>query len=294
MCDIPSHLMLAKTSTIACGVLGLLFAARVHAQTQDPETKPPDAGAAAAEGSDSLTLPKGRAVIDAYLAINLSDGAAFKPVSLSPDIWYGVNDDITAGLVHSTVGQSGFINGTLGRSLCLTGSDNGCSDVYSNVGLEGRYKLKSGGPLVYAADAGFYINRFSDPSLLDIKLGALGRWHEDKIAVEAAPSIQIGLTNRSVTAGGVTITVNRDVLFLPATFLYALNPMITLAAQSGFVLPLEDTGDTYAIPLTIGAFYHVNESLDVNLSFGLPALVGGGSGTGFDSRALTLGGSYAL
>jgi hypothetical protein len=287
--------MLAKTSTIACGVLGVLFAARVHAQTQDSEAKPPDAAAAAgAEGSDQLTLPKGRALINAFLAINLSDGGAFKPVSLSPDIWYGVTDDITAGLVHSTLGQYGFISGIGGRSLCLTGSDNGCADFYSNVGVEGRYKLKSGGPLVYAADAGLYVGHLGDPFLLGIKLGALGRWHEDKIAVEAAPNLQFGLTNRSVTAGGVTITVNGDSINLPGTVLYALNPMITLAVQSGFILPLQNTGDTYSIPLTIGGFYHVNESLDLNLSFGLPRLVGGGSGTGFDSRVLTLGGSYAL
>jgi hypothetical protein len=287
--------MLAKTSTIACGVLGVLFAARVHAQTEDAETKPPDAAAAAADGADQLTLPKGRALIDGYLAINLSDGASFKPVSISPDIWYGATDDITVGLVHSGVGQSGFMGNPI-RSLCLTGTENGCLDFYSNVGVDGRYKLKAGGPLVYAADAGLYINHLGDPFQLAIKLGAIGRWHQGQIAVEAAPNLQFGLTNREPAAvNGVAIgLLNGDVLSLPGTVLYALNPMITLAVQTGVLLPFQNTGDTYDIPLSIGGFYHVNESLNVSLTFSLPALVGGGSGTGFDARVLTLGGTYAL
>jgi hypothetical protein len=286
--------MLAKTSTIACGVLGVLFAARVHAQTLDPDAKPPDAEATAgAEGNDSLTLPKGRVVIDAYLAINLSTDAAFKPVSISPDIWYGATDDITVGLVHSGVGQSGFIGNPV-RSLCLTGADNFCPDVYINGGIDGRYKLKSGGPLVYAADAGLYVNHFSDPFQLGVKLGVIGRWHQDKIAIEAAPNLQFGLFGRSVTGGGVTIDIASDFLYLPATVLYALNPMITLAAQTGLALPFQNTGDTYFVPLSIAGFYRVNESLNVSLTFSLPRLIGGGSGNGIDGRVLTLGGSYAL
>jgi len=85
--------MLAKNTTIAGVVLGMLFAARAHAQPDpDSETKPLDAAAASAggEGGEQLTLPKGRLVVNAYLGIGLSDGATFKPISLSPDIWYGV------------------------------------------------------------------------------------------------------------------------------------------------------------------------------------------------------------
>jgi hypothetical protein len=289
--------MLAKTSTIACGVLGVLFAARVHAQTGDSETKPPDAAATAgAEGADQLTLPKGRLLLDAYLAIDLSTDLVFKPVALSPDLWYGATDDVTVGLVHSGVGQFGFMGAVFGRSLCLTGSDNGCLDFYGNVGVDGRYKLKSGGPLVYAADAGLYVNHLGDPFQLAIKIGAIGRWHEDKIAIEAAPNLQFGLTNREPAAvGGVAIGIrNGDTLSLPATFLYALDPMITIAAQSGLLLPFQNTGDTYSIPLSIAGFYRVNESLNVSLTFSLPSLIGGGSLSGIDARVLTLGGSYAL
>jgi hypothetical protein len=289
--------MLAKNTTIVGVVLGMLFAARAHAQPDpDSETKPLDAAAAAAggEGGEQLTLQKGRAVLNAYLGIGLSSGGAFKPVSISPDIWYGVTDDITAGVVHSAVGTTGFIGG-VGESLCLTGSDNGCPDLYSNAGVEARYKLKMTG-IALAVDGGLYSGHVSDLKLLEVKLGAVGRWQKGPLAVEAAPNLLIAVTDRSstTTTNGISVTSgNSDVLNVPGTVLYTLNPMITLAGQSGLVLPLENTGDAYAVPLSIGAFYKVNDELNVSLAFSLPRLIAA-SGGGTDARSLTLGGSYAF
>jgi len=289
--------MLAKNTAIVGVVLGMLFAARAHAQPDpDSETKPLDAAAAAAggEGGEQLTLQKGRAVLNAYLGIGLSSGGAFKPVSISPDIWYGVTDDITAGVVHSAVGTTGFIGG-VGESLCLTGSGNGCSDLYSNAGVEARYKLKMTG-IALAVDGGLYSGHVSDLKLLEVKLGAVGRWQKGPLAVEAAPNLLIAVTDRSstTTTNGISVTSgNSDVLNVPGTVLYTLNPMITLAGQSGLVLPLENTGDAYAVPLSIGAFYKVNDELNVSLAFSLPRLIAA-SGGGTDARSLTLGGSYAF
>jgi hypothetical protein len=289
--------MLAKNTTIVGVVLGMLFAARAHAQPDpDSETKPLDAAAAAAggEGGEQLTLQKGRAVLNAYLGIGLSSGGAFKPVSISPDIWYGVTDDITAGVVHSAVGTTGFIGG-VGESLCLTGSDNGCGDLYSNAGVEARYKLKMNG-MALAVDGGLYSGHVSDLKLLEVKLGAVGRWQKGPLAVEAAPNLLIAVTDRSstTTTNGISITSgNSDVLNVPGTVLYTLNPMITLAGQSGLVLPLENTGDAYAVPLSVGAFYKVSGELNVSAAFSLPRLIAG-SGGGTDARSLTLGGSYAF
>jgi hypothetical protein len=278
--------MLPKKTTIACVVLGALFAARAHAQPDpDSETKPLDAAAASAggEGGDQLTLQKGRAILDAFVEIGLSNGAAFKPVSISPDIWYGVTDDITAGVVHSATGASGFIGG-VGDSLCLTGATSGCPDFYRNVGFEGRYRIKMGG-IALAADGGLYVLHLTNPMVLSLKAGAIGRWHSGPLAIEASPNLFFGLTNRSSVA---------DFLNLPATALYAVTPAISVAAQVGIVLPFESTGDAYALPLSIGAHYHVNDQLNVSVAFSLPRLVGGGSGNGVDFRSLTLGGSYAF
>ena len=271
--------MLEKTTALVCVALGaMLSTARAD---DDTESKPAAEATASADGGDQLTLPKGRLLLNAFLGVNLNEVG--KPISLSPDIWYGVTDDITVGLVHSGVGASGFI-GVVGTSLCLTGADNGCANLYSNVGADIRYKLKNG-MLAYAVDAGVFVADVNAGSLtLVAKLGAVARWHSGPLAVEVQPNAAIGITNRDAVV---------DTINLPATVLYTVAPKIDVAGQTGFVLPLKDTGNTYALPLSIGAFFHVNESLTANAAFSLPRLIAGSAG-GTDFRTLTLGGTYAF
>jgi hypothetical protein len=284
--------MFDKTSTFVCVVLGAtLVSLPASAQSvTEPEVASSSPGGPA--GDASVTLPKGRALLDAYLGFNLVSGAEAKPISLSPDVWYGVTDDLTVGLVHSAVGGSGFM-GFVGTSLCLTGTDNGCAKLYDNFGVDARYKLKTGN-LAYAADGGLYVLSFDPDFRLAVKLGLVARWQQDKIAVEVSPNLFIGATGRTIGEGATEVTVNGETLNLPITGLYAVTPKISAALQLGAVLPFENTGDTYRIPLSIGGFFQVNESINVNLAFSLLAVAGGGSATGFDNRTLTLGGTYAF
>lgn len=240
---------------------------------------------------DQTVLPKGRAVIDAYLEISLVSGAVFKPFSIAPDIWYGVSDDITVGLVHSIAGETGFIGG-VGDALCLSGSD--VCKVYNNVGVDVRYKLKAG-TFNWAFDGGLFFDSIS-PAALALKLGVLGRWHKDKLSLELEPALFFGLTNRTTdtTVGGMTTTVttNGDALSVPVTGLYALTPKIAAALQIGLILPFEDTSDTYAVPLSIGFHYLATDHFILNIAFSLNRLIANGGGA--DDRSLTIGGSYAL
>ena len=243
-----------------------------------------DAGSASAasagsDSSDQLVLPKGRAVVDAFLLVNLSSGAAFKPVSLSPDIWYGATDKLTVGLVHSTWGETGFAGVGIGDALCLSGSSNGCASVYHDVALDGRYELERG-KWAWAADGGLDIISTSSPFELSLKAGAVGRWHAGKVAVELAPALYIALSHRS--AAGATDVANHDQLGIPVTLLYAQSPQVTLAAQVGLLLPFEDTSADYDVPLSLGAHYRVNEKLDLAFAFTLVELIGGGD-AGADS-----------
>lgn len=299
--------MLAKTTALVAVVLGAsLSIARADADPNGAGAAPMSS-AAADTGPDSLTLPKGRLVLDAFLEINLSDQFAGKPTSISPDLWYGVNDDLTVGLIHSYEASFGFIGGggflapavRFGSSLCLTGDNDGrCNGVYNNVGAEARYKIKMSNPdLALAAIGGLYVNSFSDPFSLDVKVGALARWHKNKLAVEVEPSVFIALTKRSQDAGGglPSITLNHDLLSLPVTVLYTLMPKLALAAQVGVILPFEDAGTFYQIPLSIGAHYSVNDAITVNGAISLTAVAGGDLvQTGADGRAITLGGTYAF
>jgi hypothetical protein len=268
--------MLAKTSTLVCVVLG---AALSTARADDA----PPAAAAAADGTYQLTLPKGRVLLDAFAEINLSDGQVFKPFSLSPDLWYGATDELTVGLVHSTLGRIGVIGG-VGDSLCLTGTTGNCSSVYPTVGLDVRYKLKPT-KFAWAIDAGVYAVN-TDPIAIAIKAGITGRWQNDKLAIEAAPNLLFGVTERD--SAGV-----KENLTLPATAIYTVAPKVSIAGQLAFLLPIEDLGDLYSIALSVGAHYDVNDSLTVNAAFTLPRLIAGIAG-GVDARSFTLGGTYAF
>lgn len=245
------------------------------------------------DGTDQLTLPKGRFVIDAFLEISLVSDAVFKPFSISPDVWYGVTDDITVGLVHSADGETGFIGGT-GTTLCLSGSDDGCPNIYNNIGADIRYRLKEG-TYALALDGGLFFQSFDPDVQLALKLGAAGRWHRDKIAVEAEPSLFFGLTNRDTDIGETSsVRTNGDFLLLPVTGLYAITPKISAAVQLGLILPFQNTGDTWAIPLSFGVHYLATEKLNIFAAFSLTRLFGGSSADAFDGRSLTIGGSYAL
>lgn len=233
---------------------------------------------------DQLTVPAGHGVVRALVGINLSKDAAGKPISLSPDLWYGATDRVSVGLLHSARGTSGFLGG-VGQSLCLSGQDNGCADVYSNVGVAARIRLDSKS-IATAVEAGVFASSL-DPFTIAGKLGLAARWRSDKVAIEAAPSIFIGLNERD--AG------NQEVAAVPVTLSYAATPEVSLAVQSGLVLPFESTGDTFSVPLSIGAQLAVSGPLSLEASFSFLVITGGDAvPTGADLRTLAIGGGYAF
>jgi hypothetical protein len=237
-------------------------------------------GAGQPTGPDQLVMPKGKLLIDAFVEINLSKELAFKPVSISPDIWYGVTDDLTLGLVHSTIGAAGVIGGA-GDALCITGSSNGCESVYPGVGIDVRYRLKG----AWAVDGGLFVNDF-DPFALALKIGLVGRHRiGEKFALEVQPNLFIGITERDT---------NKELLAIPVTAGFAVMPQLTAYAQLALITPFESAGDLWLLAASLGARYRVSDHLDLGLAFSLPFLAGGPDGAGFDARTVTLGVSYAL
>lgn len=273
--------------------LGLLASAGTAAAQagDEPPLAPAAAPTAAAPEGERVVLPAKRLYAHAVLAIDLSDGGAFDPVSLSPDVYYGVTPELTVGLVHSNLGASGFIGGT-GTSLCL---GDACDGVYNNLGIDGRYHLKSG-TVALAANFGLYVNDF-DPFRLAVKLGAVGRYRpgpESKLAVDFAPSLSFGVTEREPAP--MTTVGNKEVFALPVTVLYAAAPKITAMVQTGIVIPFEAAGDAFFVPLSLGGSYQIDKQLTVEAAFSLPLLLGGDAlpATGIDARSFTIGGGYAF
>lgn len=237
-----------------------------------------------------MTLPKGRVLVQAFLEMNLSADAAFKPVSLAPDVWYGLKDDISIGLTHSANGSDGFYGG-VGNSLCLTGDENGCGGLYRNLSLLGRYNLIDTG-LGVAVQGGLVIADI-DPFTVGLQVGAVGRWEHKplKLAVVAQPSVYLGLNKRDgdVLTGAVG---NTERITLPVAVLYDVDGKLSVGAQTGLILGLDDLASQWVLPLSVGARYPVMPDIWAELVFSLPTLVTGADpGPGaFDNRVLTLGG----
>jgi hypothetical protein len=291
--------------------LAILTPATAGAQDEVEEEEATEEGASA-EGSielggaepagggtveeQQMVLPAGKLFIQAFAEINLSKDAAFEPFSIAPDIWYGVTEVLTVGLIHSGRAATGFY-GPVGNGLCLTGEEGGCGKFYNSVGLDARYHFYRSGGITLSAEGGLFA-RSLDPFQMAIKIGAVGRWQAGSLAVELAPSIFVGLTEREPEMGEdiVIATNNKETLYLPATLLYFLSPKLALAGQAGVVVPFDQAGDLWTLAVSLGAQYMATDKIMIDAAFSLPALVAGDAIAvdGADLRSLTLGVAYAF
>lgn len=269
-------------------LLLLSLAGAAHAQSQSGEYTLGLPKSDPTQERLRMTLPKGRLLVQGFLETNLSTDAAFKPVSLAPDVWYGLTDDLSIGLAHSSNAIGGFYGG-VGSSLCLAGDENGCDGFYRNVGLLGRYSLVDTG-LALAVNGGLLISDL-DPFKFGIQLGAVGRWEYNPIAVVFQPSIYVGLTAREGDAA-TGVSGNGELITLPVAALYDVSPELAVGLQTGVTLGLDDVASQWTLFLSLGGRYVVTPGIWVDLAFSLPAVATGAeNGPGaFDTRVLTLGG----
>jgi hypothetical protein len=253
-----------------------------------------DPATTAAPQPSSLVLPGGKLLLDVYVEMNMSatDAAAgtgvFKPVSFTPDLWYGVTDGLTLGLVHSSTGAIGFI-GDVGNSLCLTGANDGCAHFYPDVGLDARIRLVR--PL--ALDLGVYAVD-TDPFQLAFKVGISGRWVWGPLLFEVQPNLFVGATNREPPAvvGMPLPPTNTEQLNIPLTLGFLATPRLEFALQSGAIITFTNTSSTWAIPVAIAVRFAITPRFGLGLAFAFPELGGGANTTNI--RTLTLGGTYAF
>lgn len=231
--------------------------------------------------------PKGMFTAQVLLNINLTKELAGEPISLSPDLYYAVSDKLQLGLLHQ--GPLGWQNpGIRGTSLCLTGDDGGCADVYGNVGFDIMYGLLFG-----KTDLSFHGSLFLDkldPLYATLAVGVTGKYHvNDKVAVLFDPKIAIALNHRDADAAAME-AANEDVIYVPIEIGYqagAPNLLKLLLAVYG---PLDGFGDAYRIPVGVGYIRNLTEHIDIGARFSFDNLLGeqlGESGRA-DERSLAI------
>jgi hypothetical protein len=197
-----------------------------------------------------LTLAAGMLEIRGdTLRANLSKDAVGEPISLSPDIYVGIDSTLTVGVIHQV-------------GVCLTpGEESGCPTAYHDVGAEAIYSFMHGGNMQLALRGGLVMPLFS-PFTLGVQGGAIARIRGGKIAIVAEPMIYLGLAGRS-NDNDALVTRAKEIVDMPAAFQIAVQPQTTAFLTTGFRESLRDFGDSYEIPLGAGAVFALNHRLDL-------------------------------
>ncbi len=246
-----------------------------------------------------VTLPGGAFLIDAIVEANLAKSAVGKPISVAPDLWFGASDKLTLGLVHSGRGATGFLTSVV-NGLCFNGGGStgvcasGLGKIYTSVGAEARIGLAEG-DFALALPFGIYASAWDPKVVLSAKVGLLARLRAGSVGIELAPSLFAGLTQRTASVNGMTVSTNEDRLALPVTFFFSLSQAFAITAQSGVTLVVEHAKDTYQVPVALGLAWWATPRFSLDIAFGLGAVLDANSMTkAFDSRNLTIGVGYGM
>jgi hypothetical protein len=265
-------------------------------QSEEDEDTPKAGGDGAGDlvvvgkSTGRMTMPRGKVLLNTIVEANLGESAVGKPFSLAPDIWYGASNKVTLGLVHSGRGLTGFLTGS-GRGLCFGDKEGACAaglgKIYTAVGAEARIGLTEGG-FPIALTLGGVVEAFKPDTVASTKIGFVARAQSSRVALELAPAVFAGITQRGTS-------FNEDVLSVPVTLFLNLSPAFAIALQSGASLSLQNAADTYVVPAAIGLAWWVRPRFSLDLAFGLTAVVDKDDMTkAFDGRSVSLGVGYGM
>jgi hypothetical protein len=203
-----------------------------------------------------LVLPARSIEAAAVVEVDLSVRRLGQPTSLAPDVWYGVTDDLTIGLVHSARALSRV---DAGSGYCFRDEAHGCARAYDNVAVEARSSLASG-PLSAALVVRF-VNASFDPWKPRLGVGTRARWQLGRFAITGEPSLSFGLDNRE--------RGNRDALDVPLWLAAQPTRRWALHLRSGVRGTLATFSDTYEIPVALGTTVSPHRLVDVAVEGGL-------------------------
>jgi hypothetical protein len=238
-------------------------------------------GAAPAAAQPGLTLRQGAVSGTLTVEIDASADQFGEIASIAPDLAFGVTDELTLSLIHSTFGRTGF-RGAAGGGICAT---DGCANTYDNAGVEALYALR-GDPLALAANVGVHATSF-DRGFFAAKLGAKARYKYARITFAFLPSVTIALGHRNDEMP------NRDRLWLPVSGMYNVSGGLSFGASTGFKTPLDDVSAGYEIAAGLLAQYAYSPAVSFGASWVHGKIVGGSQAlpddtSGLDSRAIQL------
>ena len=237
----------------------------------------------ATPSAPGLTLPEGNILLALTVESSVGSGdAMFAPVSFAPDLSYGATSDLTLSLVHSYAALTGF-RGASGAGVCMSGEENKCRSVYSDVGVEGLYSLTRGA-VQLAANGGVLVTSV-DPWHTDLKLGAKTKLVAPggRLYALSSPSVWYALDDR-----GNRVVPHDHMLWVPVSAWAKATPNFACGVASGIKGPLEELGDKYSIPLGAAIQGTIDSGVVLGASFVFGKVWGGAEvpDPGWDARSV--------
>jgi hypothetical protein len=179
------------------------------------------------------------------MIVNLSSGEAGDPINLAPDIYYGINRQLTVGIDHR-------------RGFCIS---SGCSTSYEDLSLYALYSLMHGGSFDLAVLGGPGLP-YLDDFAMGANVGARAKLMVGSIAVVAGAELYVGIIGRDElkpdTEGWVRIPVEVQV---------QLQKQSAVIVSFGLNGPLNGYGSNIEIPIGVGALFALNNRLDLGGEF---------------------------
>lgn len=222
-----------------------------------------DNASAAADAMLARPIVLARGELDARLVFGagLPRSGLAHPLSLSPDLYYGITDRLTLGLIHSAASMD-LVDAR--ASLCLRGDFTTCDHAYRGSGLDARWLWREG-PISVAPRARLLL-RDVDPMKPAITIGALARWNRGAFAITSDPYLRLGIANRD--------RGNRAALVVPIWLAAEVFARATLALHTGWDSELATWRDGWHAPMALEILVRATSQLDIGFSAGFPQAIG--------------------
>ena len=213
--------------------------------------------ACATAHADPVVLPRGEVAVRLVMEGNLDRDSPLRPLSFAPDAWFGVTDQLTLGLIHSSQSVDRI---DTGASFCVREGAGKCDRVYRGSGLDARFAVTP-----TTAVRARLLLRDVDPAKPALALGALVRHDWGRYELVTDPYLRIGLGNRDQG--------NRDALVVPLWLgLRAAGGRI--AIHTGVDGDLAVWRDGWHVPVGVLFEGHPARALTVGVELGYTSLLG--------------------
>lgn len=224
--------------------------------------------------ADPIVLDRGEVLARLAIEANLERRKLARPLSYAPDLWVGVTERLTVGLIHSSRSVDRI---AAGASFCVRELAGRCEHVYRGGGVDVRWAWRP--QIAWRARL---LLRDVDPAKPAVAVGALVRTTRGRWSITTDPYLRVGLGNRE--AG------NRDALVVPVWLGVRLGGSVELAVHTGIDGDLAVWRDGWHIPLGLGVEVTPSRAIAFGIEAGFTSLLGP-QNTG-DQRSVTVFASW--